>query len=208
MFNEPHLIITDPQLVQKILTSYDSQGVANLRAIAFNLFGNGLGFNYEFNSLKVKSELAKAYEIMSSYNQFLLLSVLIDFFSFVRKLLFDYNIRYNNSLKVASKILENLVIEHQKNLIKGKDLLSLLVKVNEVTPNHEKLIHNKLVNQLHDEIIKAFSDQNHQPTLDKINQLKYLKCIFKKTLRIIPPTQIIHSITTKDEAPNDYIVPK
>ncbi|RIB05119.1 cytochrome P450 [Gigaspora rosea] len=311
MLNEPHLIITDPQLVQKILTSYDFQGVANLRAIAFDLFGSGIvcaqgnnhkrqrklmnplftfanvkemiptfikgghqlkdhwikligdkkeerititslisqvtldiiglvGFNYEFNSLKVKSELAKAYEIMSSYNRFPLFSVLIDFFPFVRKLPFDYNIRYNNALKVVSKISENLVIEHQKNSIKGKDLLSLLVEVNEVTPNNEKLTHDELVSQiktlllaghettsialswalyflaknhnyqdqLRDEIIKAFPDQNHQPTLDEIDQLKYLECIFKETLRIIPPTQVIHRITTKDEVLNDYIVPK
>ncbi|KAF0538640.1 cytochrome P450 [Gigaspora margarita] len=309
MFNEPHLIITDPQLVQKILTSYDFQGVANLRAISFDLFGSGLvcaqgnnhkrqrklmnplftfanvkemiptfiqgghqlkdhwinligdkkeerisitslisqvtldiigliGFNYEFNSLKVKSELAKAYEIMSSYNTSPLFGVLIDFFPFVRKLPFDYNIRYNNSLKIANKISENLVIEHKNNPIKGKDLLSLLVETNEVIPDYEKLTHDELVSQiktillaghettsitlswalyflaknpkyqdqLRDEIIKAFPDQNHQPTLDEIDQLKYLECIFKETLRIIPP--LIHRITTKDEVLNDYIVPK
>ncbi|CAG8468662.1 13815_t:CDS:2 [Gigaspora margarita] len=272
MLNEPHLIITDPQLVQKILTSYDFQGVANLRAISYDLFGSGLvcaqgnnhkrqrklmnplftfanvkemiptfiqgghqlkdhwinligdkkeerisitslisqvtldiigliGFNYEFNSLKVKSELAKAYEIMNSYNTSPLFGVLIDFFPFVRKLPFDYNIRYNNSLKIASKISENLVIEHKNNPIKGKDLLSLLVETNEVTPDHEKLTHDELVSQ-------AFPDQNHQPTLDEIDQLKYLECIFKETVRIIPPSQVIHRITTKDEVLNDYIVPK
>ncbi|CAG8537123.1 25923_t:CDS:2 [Gigaspora margarita] len=38
--------------------------------------------------------------------------------------------------------------------------------------------------RLRKEVLDVFTDRNHFPTIDEIDQLKYLECIFKETLRI------------------------
>ncbi|CAG8649699.1 10341_t:CDS:2, partial [Racocetra fulgida] len=47
-------------------------------------------------------------------------------------------------------------------------------------------------NHLRKELLDVFIDRNHFPTFDEIEQLKYLDCVFKETLRIAPPFYAIH----------------
>ncbi|KAF0532603.1 cytochrome P450 [Gigaspora margarita] len=62
--------------------------------------------------------------------------------------------------------------------------------------------------RLRKELIDAFTDRNHQPTLDEIEHLKYLECVLKETLRIMPPVQLLRRRPVKDEILNGYIIPK
>ncbi|CAG8818319.1 5710_t:CDS:2, partial [Gigaspora margarita] len=41
--------------------------------------------------------------------------------------------------------------------------------------------------RLRKEVVELFTDRDHFPTFDEIEQLKYLECVFKETLRIVPP---------------------
>ncbi|CAG8776143.1 7204_t:CDS:2, partial [Cetraspora pellucida] len=62
--------------------------------------------------------------------------------------------------------------------------------------------------RLRTELFDAFTDRDHQPTLDEIEQLKYLECILKETLRIIPPVPSLRRCTIKDEIMDGYVIPK
>src|SRR5438045_8103513 len=45
---------------------------------------------------------------------------------------------------------------------------------------------------LREELVKAFPDKsNFNPTFDEINSLERLNCVFKETLRLIPPGMFI-----------------
>ncbi|CAG8479101.1 10322_t:CDS:2 [Racocetra fulgida] len=153
-----------------------------------------IGFNYDFNSITSGSELAQAYYVIGTYTISPLYNALIDLFPFIRKLPFSFNVRYNNSLKIIRTISENLVIEHKNNPIRGKDLLSLLIEANEIAPYNERLTHDELIYQLREELINTFPDCDHQPTFDEIEKLKYLDCVFKETLRVIPPGNIKYHV--------------
>ncbi|RIB08315.1 cytochrome P450 [Gigaspora rosea] len=62
--------------------------------------------------------------------------------------------------------------------------------------------------RLRKELVDTFADRNHQPTFDEIEHLKYLDCVLKETLRIMPPVPAIRRCTIKDEIMNGYVIPK
>ncbi|CAG8839109.1 19435_t:CDS:2, partial [Cetraspora pellucida] len=62
--------------------------------------------------------------------------------------------------------------------------------------------------RLRKEVLDILIDSNHYPTFDEIEHMKYLDCVFKETLRIIPPVPTIFRTTTKDEIMNGYLIPK
>ncbi|CAG8624920.1 2255_t:CDS:2 [Racocetra persica] len=62
--------------------------------------------------------------------------------------------------------------------------------------------------RLRKELFDAFTDRNYQPTLDEIEQLKYLECVLKEILRIQPPVPLIRRCGIKDEIMNGYVIPK
>ncbi|RIB21087.1 cytochrome P450 [Gigaspora rosea] len=148
--------------------------------------------------------------------------------------------QYNNSIKIIKNVSERLVAEQKNATVRGKDLLSLLIKANENLPVDEQLTHNELLSQvmtlliaghettsvalswtlyfiaknadvqdrLRKEILEIFTDRNHFPTFDEIEQLKYLDCVFKETLRIVPPVPGVLRSNLKDEVLNGYVIPK
>ncbi|CAG8554374.1 45362_t:CDS:2 [Gigaspora margarita] len=61
--------------------------------------------------------------------------------------------------------------------------------------------------RLRKELINMFSDFDHNPTADEIDNLKYLDCVLKETMRLVPPVPLIRKVT-KDKIMNGYIVPK
>ncbi|CAG8762661.1 11552_t:CDS:2, partial [Racocetra persica] len=54
---------------------------------------------------------------------------------------------------------------------------------------------------LRKEVLEIFSDCNHFPTFDEIESLKYLECVFKEILRIIPPYEIMNGYTVPKGTP-------
>ncbi|CAG8616198.1 14678_t:CDS:2 [Cetraspora pellucida] len=62
--------------------------------------------------------------------------------------------------------------------------------------------------RLRTELFDVFTDRDHQPALDEIDQLKYLECILKETLRIVPPVPSLRRCTIKDEIMDGYVIPK
>ncbi|CAG8819635.1 37257_t:CDS:2 [Gigaspora margarita] len=178
-----------------------------------------VGFNYKFNSTTSDSELAQAYKTLFYRNPSPLYTALEENLSFIKKLPITYYKQHYASLKTIRNISEKLIAEQKNAIVRGKDLLSLLVKANEQSPVDEQLTHEELISQvmtiliaghettstllswtlyflaknpdiqdrLRKEIFEVFTDRNHFPTFDEIEQLKYLECVFKETLRIIPP---------------------
>ncbi|KAF0542319.1 cytochrome P450 [Gigaspora margarita] len=199
-----------------------------------------VGFNYEFNSTTSGSELAQAYKAIVNRNPSFLYSAFEAFFPFIRKLPIPYYNQYNNSIKIIKNVSERLVDEQKDAAVRGKDLLSLLIKANENLPVDEQLTHNELLsqvmtlliaghettsvalswtlyfiaknadvqNRLRKEILEIFTDRNHFPTFDEIEQLKYLECVFKETLRIVPPVPGILRSNLKEEVLYGYVIPK
>ncbi|KAF0497170.1 cytochrome P450 [Gigaspora margarita] len=199
-----------------------------------------VGFNYEFNSTTSDSELAKAYRTLLGRNPSPLFVAFANTLTFIRKLPITVNNQFNDSIKTINNISEKLVAEQKNAPVRGKDLLSLLVKENESLPVYEQLTHEELVSQvmillaaghettsttlswalyflakypdiqdrLRKEVLGVFTDRNHFPTIDEIDQLKYLECIFKETLRIVPPVPELPRYNLKDEIMNGYVIPK
>ncbi|CAG8464856.1 16288_t:CDS:2, partial [Racocetra persica] len=62
--------------------------------------------------------------------------------------------------------------------------------------------------RLRKDVLDVLTDRNHHPTIEEIDTLKYLDCVFKETLRIIPPAHVLLRCTSKDEIMNDYLIPK
>ncbi|CAG8816225.1 14777_t:CDS:2, partial [Gigaspora margarita] len=178
-----------------------------------------VGFNYEFNSTTSDSELAKAYGTLSDRDPSPLVVAFANILTFIMKLPINFNNQFYDFIKTINNISEKLVVEQKNTPVRGKDLMSLLVKENESLPVYEQLTHEELVSQamiflaaghettsttlswalyflakyldiqdrLRKEVLDVFTDRNHFPTIDEIDKLKYLECIFKETLRIVPP---------------------
>ncbi|CAG8714098.1 7768_t:CDS:2, partial [Racocetra fulgida] len=137
----------------------------------------------------VDSELAQAYKTIVGQNPSPLYMALVEHFPFLRNLPTDYNKQYSHSIKIINNVSDKLVVEQKNSPVRGTDLLSLLIKSNETLPVDEQLTHNELIGQdrLRKEVLDILPDRNHHPTIDEIEHLKYLECVFKETLRIIPP---------------------
>ncbi|RIB11299.1 cytochrome P450 [Gigaspora rosea] len=199
-----------------------------------------VGFNYEFNSITSDTELAKAYRTLFGRNVSPLFVAFSNLLPFFMKLPITYNNQLYDSIKIINNISEKLIAEQKNAPVRGKDLLSLLVKENESLPVYEQLTHEELVGQimvllaaghettsttlswalyflakypdiqdrLRKEVLDVFTDRNHLPTIDEIDKLKYLECIFKETLRIIPTVPELRRYNLKDEIMNGYVIPK
>ena len=110
-----------------------------------------LGFNYEFNSLTSKNELADAYTSLLTTQSGLdfLLNVLTNYIPYVRKIPINANKKFTNACDVVDRVSRKLVEEKYKNVKSvEKDLLSILIDINKTLPTEEKLTDNELRNQV------------------------------------------------------------
>ncbi|RIB21769.1 cytochrome P450 [Gigaspora rosea] len=168
-----------------------------------------VGFNYEFNSTKTTNELAQAYQTLIMYNRSQIQETFEGFFPFIKKLPTPTNKRHNEAIEVIQNASAKLVDE--------KNMLLFLEKI---YSGHEPtstalswvlyfLAKNPDVQDcLRKEVLDVLADRDHMPTFDEIEHLKYLECVFKETLRIIPPVPVLFRSTSKNEVMNDYLVPK
>ncbi|RIB19591.1 cytochrome P450 [Gigaspora rosea] len=62
--------------------------------------------------------------------------------------------------------------------------------------------------RLRKEILEVLTDRDHIPTFDEIEQLRYLECVFKETLRVVPPVPALFRATSQNEVMNGYVVPQ
>ncbi|CAG8710361.1 2859_t:CDS:2, partial [Racocetra persica] len=199
-----------------------------------------VGFNYEFNSITSKSELAQAYNSIASNNHSSIYLALVRFFPSIRKLPTSSNKKLYNSIKTINNISERLIAKQRSSLVRGTDLLSLLVKANDNLPVDEQLTHKELTGQvmtmlvaghetnstaltwvlyflaknpdvqdrLRKEVLEILIDRDYCPTFDEIEHMKYLECVYKESLRIIPPVPTLFRTTIKDKIMNGYLIPK
>ncbi|RGB30204.1 cytochrome P450 [Rhizophagus diaphanus] len=114
-----------------------------------------VGFNYEFNSLTSSNELSEAYEsLMNAPNSALRfgISFLSNFIPSIRELPIDINKQFKNGCAVVDRVSKKLIEEKYKAAesgeLKGKDLLSLLININETLPIEEKMTDNELKYQI------------------------------------------------------------
>ncbi|GBB94344.1 hypothetical protein RclHR1_02340001 [Rhizophagus clarus] len=114
-----------------------------------------VGFNYEFNSLTSPSELAIAYD--SIFNSpvtplRIALNLLSNYVPWIRKLPLEANIRFKNACAVTDRVSKRLVEERFKEAkngeLKEKDLLSLLININNTLPVEEKMTDEELKYQI------------------------------------------------------------
>ncbi|CAG8838395.1 15611_t:CDS:2, partial [Cetraspora pellucida] len=95
-----------------------------------------------------ESELAQAYDSVVNNNDSALYTALLSFFPLIRKFPTPYNIKFNNSIKFINNTSDKIVTEQKSSLVRGKDILSLLVKANEKLPIDEQLTHKELIGQV------------------------------------------------------------
>lgn len=114
-------------------------------------FFSSLGFNYEFNSLTSKNELAEAYDTIWNFNSTPLaitITLLSTVIPFIRQIPISTNIRFNNAIKVVERISMKLYEERRQevkdNKLVGKDLLSLLIMINQDLPIEDKMTDEEL----------------------------------------------------------------
>ncbi|PKK77878.1 cytochrome P450 [Rhizophagus irregularis] len=114
-----------------------------------------VGFNYEFNSLTSPNELAVAYD--SIFNSpvtplRIALNIISNYIPFVREIPLEPNKRFKNACEVSSRVSKRLVEERYNEAkneeLKGKDLLSLLININNKLPAEEKMSDEELKYQI------------------------------------------------------------
>ncbi|CAG8734408.1 10213_t:CDS:2 [Cetraspora pellucida] len=62
--------------------------------------------------------------------------------------------------------------------------------------------------RLRKELLDVLTHRDYYPTIDEIDPLKYLDCVLKETLRIVPPVPVLIRYNSKNEILNDYFIPK
>ncbi|KAF0556966.1 cytochrome P450 [Gigaspora margarita] len=124
-------------------------------------------------------------------------------------------IRGKDFLSLVIKTNEKLPVDEQ---LSHRELISLIMTLlitgHETTSNalawalYYLAKNPDIQKNLRKEILDEFSDHNNSPTFEAIDQLKYLDCVFKETLRISPPATVIMRYNSKDENLNGYFIPK
>ncbi|CAG8454778.1 16948_t:CDS:2 [Racocetra fulgida] len=174
--------------------------------------------------------IAQAYKLIITRNPSSLYAAILDTFPFIRKLPTHYNNQYHNSIKTINNISERLIAEQKNKLVRGTDLFSLLINANDNLPVDEQLTHKELLSQttnttlswslyflaknpdiqdrLRKEVSDVLIDRNCHPSIDEIEHLKFLECVFKETLRIVSPLPSLLRSNSKDEIMNGYFIPK
>ena len=119
----------------------------------FNFFKNLSlisGFDYEFNSLTTKNELAEAYGfVMKPTALGFGLNLLAGYFPYTRKIPIQVNKNFNSACEVIDRVSKKLVEDKYKNIKSdGKDLLSILININKTLPVEEKLSDDELKYQV------------------------------------------------------------
>ncbi|PKC01432.1 cytochrome P450 [Rhizophagus irregularis] len=114
-----------------------------------------VGFNYEFNSLTSQNELAIAYD--SIFNNpvttlRIVLNLLSNYVPSVREIPIEANKRFKNACatidRVSKRLVEERYNEAKNGELKGKDLLSLLININNKLPAEEKMTDDELKYQI------------------------------------------------------------
>ncbi|PKY44217.1 cytochrome P450, partial [Rhizophagus irregularis] len=114
-----------------------------------------VGFNYEFNSLTSQNELAIAYD--SVFNNpvttlRIVLNLLSNYVPSVREIPLEANKRFKNTCattdRVSKRLVEERYNEAKNGELKEKDLLSLLVNINNKLPVEEKMTDDELKYQI------------------------------------------------------------
>ncbi|CAB4490172.1 unnamed protein product [Rhizophagus irregularis] len=114
-----------------------------------------VGFNYEFNSLTSQNELAIAYD--SIFNNpvttlRIVLNLLSNYVPSVREIPLEANKRFKNACatidRVSKRLVEERYNEAKNGELKGKDLLSLLININNKLPAEEKMTDDELKYQI------------------------------------------------------------
>ncbi|KAF0509342.1 cytochrome P450 [Gigaspora margarita] len=167
-----------------------------------------VGFNYEFNSTKTTTELAQAYQtvIMRDRSQFY--ETFEGFFPFIKKLQTPDNKRYNEAIEVIQNASAKLKVPVDEQLTYNEllgQVMTLLIAGHETTSTVLSWVLYFLAknpdaqDRLRKEVLDVLADRDHMPTFDEIEHLKYLECVFKETLRIVPPVPSLFRSTSKNE---------
>ncbi|CAG8615794.1 15770_t:CDS:2, partial [Cetraspora pellucida] len=120
----------------------------------------------------------------------------------------------NDLFSLLVKANENLPddekLDHDELTSQVKTILLSQINVHILVSWTLHFLAKNLVHQdrLREELSNIFSDLDHHPTADEIDKLKYLDCVLKETLRLVPPVPSLVRKTTKDEIMNGYLVPK
>ncbi|CAG8665287.1 16113_t:CDS:2, partial [Cetraspora pellucida] len=98
--------------------------------------------------------------------------------------------------ELISQVMTFLISGHETNSITLSWALYFLAK----NPDTQ--------DRLRKELSDVLTDRDYYPTVDEIEQLKYLDCVSKETLRVTPPVSGLLRCTSKDEIMNGYLIPK
>ncbi|CAJ0748091.1 1510_t:CDS:2, partial [Entrophospora sp. SA101] len=167
-----------------------------------DMLNDVIGFQYEFNSLSSENELATAYEalfnVKLTFKNFMLM-VISNKLKWFRSLPFEENIKMTKSVKVIERISLQLIRERQKQAqlkkLEGKDLLSLLININQDLPPEEKISENELA-AAYDEIFNpkiTFMNFLLMVISDKFKWIRYLP--FEANIKLINSVKVIERIS-------------
>ncbi|RGB33516.1 cytochrome P450 [Rhizophagus diaphanus] len=125
-----------------------------------------VGFNYEFNSLTSKNELAEAYTMIFTpqNRRSTLLRIMSNYIPFFNKLPIEFNIRTREASRIIDQVSNKLVTEKLDKAklgeLEGNDLLTILIRQNEQTViKEDKMTEHELKNQ-----IMTFLAAGHETT--------------------------------------------
>ncbi|CAG8813020.1 43974_t:CDS:2, partial [Gigaspora margarita] len=157
-----------------------------------------VGFNYEFNSTKTTTELAQAYQTKLQTPDNKRYNEAIEVIQNASAKLVDEKkhatVLGKDLLSLLVKSNEKVPVDEQLtyNELLGQ-VMTLLIAGHETTSTALSWVLYFLAknpdaqDRLRKEVLDVLADRDHMPTFDEIEHLKYLECVFKETLRIVPP---------------------
>ncbi|CAG8485892.1 5849_t:CDS:2, partial [Scutellospora calospora] len=135
-----------------------------------------VGFKYEFNNITSENEVASAYTRLFHHKRTafnVAVSLLVNYIPWIRKLPLPRNREIRRCIKIIEKASLKLVEERREFIRKGKpigkDLLSLLITINENLPEVEKMSDKELQYQ-----IMTFLTAGHETTSSAASWSLYL----------------------------------
>ncbi|CAG8548360.1 2243_t:CDS:2, partial [Scutellospora calospora] len=129
--------------------------------------------------------------------------------------LINSNVWGNDLMSVLIQTNENLPASEQLTFDEIRSQVTIILTAGHETTSvtlswalYYLAKNSKAQDRLRKEILDVFTDRNYFPTIEEIDHLEYLECVFKETLRLAPPLPELMRSTVKDEIMNGYVIPK
>ncbi|CAG8755240.1 14324_t:CDS:10, partial [Gigaspora margarita] len=235
LFNQPHLLISDPKHAQQVMSTraYEFPRLFLNETTVKEIAGESILLTMgEFHKYKRQRKMMNPSFAFANVKEMVPTFVQAGHkLKDIWMIQIGFNYKFNSTTSqselaqaynIINKISQGIVTEQKNTPVIGKDLLSLLIKENGRMPIDEQLTNNELVSQVmtfliagHDTTSTSLSwtlyflskNPDCQDRLRKILDVFSDQCVFKETLRTSMSEPFLVRQNSKEEIINGYVTP-